>query len=562
MRITIKFSYILLIVIGFFYTCKKVDYTADINLLKSQITQINARLDSLTNAIKLVSTQLTNLETSIKSKVDNTNNRIDSISNAFAVYKASTSKSISDITSSIGTLTSDIKTINTLVTKNNTDINKKTDSIVMRIDSSFKNIKVIDSVLKVNGTNTDSLASKTIVLNKNYNDILSNYLELLKILKTANSIYLITGKIEKGPFSKGSIISFYELDSNLAQNGKSFSTTIDDNEGNYDLKASGIGGKMLRVQTDGFYYNEILNTLSNSRIVLTGISKVDSNENVNVNILTHLERRRVQYLIVENKISFDSAKRIAITELLNVFGLKNDTISRAEKVSLFRNKNDLLLNLSLMMQGYRTDAQLSELLTDISNDFYFDGKLNDTSVLKNIYNHTMIIDTANVSKNLKSKFNYNPASYSIISNYITKNSSLYDVSFSPIIYPDSIKGNKNILKRVSSDTVEAGSNLLNWQYIGFENKGIPNFEFKLTIVSDALPNTNNTQINYWNIDNTNITWTIENTFQWDNYGNQSLYATNSGPGVRIQFKPGKYYLKFYEPSTFTSPTFTKILIVR
>ena len=76
-----------------------------------------------------------------------------------------------------------------------------------------------------------------------------------------------------------------------------------------EIKATNIGGKMLRVQTDGFYYNEILNSLSTSRIVLTGISKVDSSEKVNVNVLTHIERRRVEYLMNDKSLSFDVANR-------------------------------------------------------------------------------------------------------------------------------------------------------------------------------------------------------------------------------------------------------------
>lgn len=550
MRIILKFSLLFLVSIGFFCACQKVDYAADINLLKSQITQINARLDSLTNAIKLVSTQLTNLETSIKSKIDNTNNRIDSISNAFSVYKANTSKSISDITLSIGTLTNDIKTINSLVTKNNTDINKKTDSIVVRIDSSFKNIKVIDSVLKVNGTNTDTLASKTIALNKNYNDILSNYLELLKILKTANTIYLITGKIEKGPFSKGSIISFYELDSNLAQNGKSYSTTIDDNEGNYDLKASGIGGKMLRVQTDGFYFNEVSNSLSNSRIVLTGISKVDSSEKVNVNVLTHIERRRVQHLISNKGYSYDSAKRVAISELLNVFNVKKENVTRSEKISLFNDTSDVLLNISILLQGYRTDAQLSELLSDFSNDFFNDGTIDDSAINKKIYNHIYFIDTSVITQNIKSKFNYTPNTYSIYKKYLKNNSKYFDASYMPISFPTPFNGKKNFLERIKNDTTNVGGCLM------FVNNGIPGITFKVIIKSDELWVVGR---NIWGFNGgEGWSWT---TWQVDNFGNQSFYTKNPVGEINIGFNPGKYYLYFYEPASSPNPTFTKTLVV-
>jgi hypothetical protein len=44
-------------------------------------------------------------------------------------------------------------------------------------------------------------------------------------------------------------------------------------------------------------------------------------------------------------------------------------------VILFGDNSNILLNISLLFQGYRTDAQLSELLTDFSNDFYKDGTI-------------------------------------------------------------------------------------------------------------------------------------------------------------------------------------------
>lgn len=406
MRIILKFSLLFLVAIGFFYACQKVDYAADINLLKSQITQINARLDSLTNAIKLVSTQLTNLETSIKSKIDNTNNRIDSISNAFSVYKANTSKSISDITLSIGTLTNDIKTINSLVTKNNNDINKKTDSIVVRIDSSFKNIKVIDSVLKVNGTNTDTLASKTLVLNKNYNDILSSYLELLKVVKSTPQVIEINGSVFKGSFLRGSLLFLYELDTNLNQTGRSFNTTIDDDYGNFDLKAQNLSGKLVRVVGDGFYWNEVLNENSSTRISLTGICKIDSNETVNVNVLTHLERARVEYLYNIKKLSFDSAKSQAVKEVLKAFGFENTGIKRAEKVGVVGVGDDskILLAISTLMQGFRTESEVTQIMNDFANDIKKDGTLDDAKIGNDLETHLYYTDTTAVLNNFKVKY--------------------------------------------------------------------------------------------------------------------------------------------------------------
>ena len=72
----------------------------------------------------------------------------------------------------------------------------------------------------------------------------------------------LSGNIEKGPFIPGSNISFYELDSSLNQTGKSYTSTINDIQGKYELKFLNIPGRIFRIQSDGFYFNEVLNTLS------------------------------------------------------------------------------------------------------------------------------------------------------------------------------------------------------------------------------------------------------------------------------------------------------------
>ena len=345
MKGIIKYSIAVITITLAILSCnKQVDYGPDINIIKGQITSINARLDSLTSAIKTVTSQLTNIQTTLKATIDNTNNRVDSISTAFATLKtqvntntsniAATTKSITDITSSINGLTTDIKTINTSLTKTNTDLKKKTDSILLSIDSSFKIIKVIDSTLKKTGFNTDTLSAKTLLLNSSYNDILSKYLELLKIVKTTTQIIEINGSVFKGSFLRGSLLFLYELDTNLNQTGRSFNTTIDDDYGNFDLKAQNLSGKLVRVVGDGFYWNEVLNENSSTRISLTGICKIDSNETVNVNVLTHLERARVEYLYNIKKLSFDSAKSQAVKEVLKAFGFENTGIKRAEKVGV------------------------------------------------------------------------------------------------------------------------------------------------------------------------------------------------------------------------------------
>ena len=495
MKGIIKYSIAVITITLAILSCsKQVDYGPDINIIKGQITSINARLDSLTSAIKTVTSQLTNIQTTLKATIDNTNNRVDSISTAFATLKtqvntntsniAATTKSITDITSSINGLTTDIKTINTSLTKTNTDLKKKTDSILLSIDSSFKIIKVIDSTLKKTGFNTDTLSAKTLVLNSSYNDILSKYLELLKIVKTTTQIIEINGSVFKGSFLRGSLLFLYELDTNLNQTGRSFNTTIDDDYGNFDLKAQNLSGKLVRVVGDGFYWNEVLNENSSTRISLTGICKIDSNETVNVNVLTHLERARVEYLYNIKKLSFDSAKSQAVREVLKAFGYENTGIKRAEKVGVVGISDDskILLAISTLMQGYRAESEVTQIMNDFANDIKKDGTLDDATIGNDLETHLYYTDTTAVLNNFKVKYRklYNADTVNSVDMRFVKNfqnNTTYAKDKDLIEYPEiGSYGKLNILGIKSDQTLTLPSPSANYRSNDVEciikNKGL------------------------------------------------------------------------------------------
>ena len=528
MKGIIKHSIAVFTIVLLVLSCQKqVDYGPDILQLKSDVA-------SLKSSISTITAQLTNLEASLKAKIDLTNSKIDTINSSLATLN---NKTLLDLSNSINA-------INTSISNTNSANKKTLDSLKIAILSSDSALLYISS-------------SSTSSLNTAYNKILSNYVNVLQVVKSNYSVLTISGKIEKGPFSKGSIISFYELDSNLSQTGKSYSTTINDNEGNYDLKATNIGGKMLRVQTDGFYYNEILNSLSTSRIVLTGISKVDSSEKVNVNVLTHIERRRVEYLMNDKSQSFDVAKKQAISELLTLFKAGTTDITRSEKVTLFGDNSNILLNISLLFQGYRTDAQLSELLTDFSNDFYKDGTIEDVTIFKRIYNHSYFIDTVSVASNLKTKFSVTSSTYKILSTYLNDNISKKDESYMPIVYPATSNSKQNFLTRIATETVSSSLN----GCLMYNKNDIPSFDFKVTIksVNPTGGGGLGSSSNIW-FYSMGSGWSVTN-FQMDNYGNQTFYTNNPVGEVGLQFGKGQYDLYYYEPASSVNPTFVKRLTV-
>ncbi len=215
----------------------------------------------------------------------------------------------------------------------------------------------------------------------------------------------IKGSIFKGSFLQGSLLFLYELDSSLNQTGKSFNTTIDDNFGNFELRAQNISGKLVRVVGDGFYWNEVLNENSSTRISLTGICKVDTSNKINVNVFTHLERLRVEYLYSKG-LSFDSAKSQAITEVLRAFGFENTGVKRSEKINIVGLGDDskILLAVSSLIQGYRTESEVTELMSDFANDLKIDGKIDNVRIGNDFENHLYYLDTTTVLNNFKSRY--------------------------------------------------------------------------------------------------------------------------------------------------------------
>ena len=435
MKGIIKYSIAVISITLAILSCQKqIDYGPDIALLKSDVA-------SLKSSITTITAQLTSLEASLKAKIDLTNAKIDTINSTINTLNTKT----------IAGLTADILAINNSIKNTNAESTKRLDSlrtVILKIDTSIN-------------VTTPSATS----LSESYNKLLTNYVEILKIVKSTLAVVEINGSVFKGSFLRGSLLFLYELDTNLNQTGRSFNTTIDDDYGNFDLKAQNLSGKLVRVVGDGFYWNEVLNENSSTRISLTGICKIDSNETVNVNVLTHLERARVEYLYNIKKLSFDSAKSQAVKEVLKAFGFENTGIKRAEKVGVVGISDDskILLAISTLMQGYRTESEVTQIMNDFANDIKKDGTLDDATIGNDLETHLYYTDTTAVLNNFKVKYRklYNADTVNSVDMRFVKNfqnNTTYAKDKDLIEFPEFERNGdyKNIL--YSSTTSITGSN--------------------------------------------------------------------------------------------------------
>ncbi|MDG0967869.1 MAG: hypothetical protein P8N93_06100 [Flavobacteriaceae bacterium] len=206
----------------------------------------------------------------------------------------------------------------------------------------------------------------------------------------------IAGAVAKGAYKAGSDITFYELNDNLSQTGKSFSTNTIDDYGTFSLSVESITENYARVEGNGYYWNEITNTVTEQKLRLNAICEV--NDEINLNILTHLEYDRVIELVQNQGKTFAEAKSQALYEILTSFGMEyNPTNGYAESYNF--NKADdsskILLFISVALLYNNSQSEISSLITQISNDLKDNGEINSPSIYKEILSNLGGLSTDN-----------------------------------------------------------------------------------------------------------------------------------------------------------------------
>ncbi len=244
--------------------------------------------------------------------------------------------------------------------------------------------------------------------------------------------YEVSGYAQKGPFINGASITIYELQENLSPTGKSFDSQIKDNSGKFSLDNVSLSSKYVRLKADGFYYNEILGDTSSSQLTLYALSDITDKDVININILSHLEKDRLEYLVEQGK-TFSEAKKQAQKEIMNIFSISKDDIGDSETldISSAGDDNAILLAISIILQGYRTTSELSELLANISTDIRTDGVLDSSSLGTQLINDAKLVNLSNIRTNLVNRYNQIGLAASIpdfeeyINNFITDSNYIF-----------------------------------------------------------------------------------------------------------------------------------------
>ena len=196
-----------------------------------------------------------------------------------------------------------------------------------------------------------------------------------------------SGFIQKGPFVSGSQITIQELDNSLNPTGVLYQAVTNDDFGSFSLNST-LKTKYIEVISTGFYFNEVSGSLSEANLTLRALCKVTDITKINVNILTTLSKKRVEYLINNESKTFSEATEQAESEVLSVFNINNSNLVSFNKMDISQpgESNAILLAISVMLQGYNSVAELSELISKISLDMQTDGVLDDKKITQLISN--------------------------------------------------------------------------------------------------------------------------------------------------------------------------------
>ena len=250
----------------------------------------------------------------------------------------------------------------------------------------------------------------------------------------------VEGFFQKGPYLSGTNLTLYELNEDLSQTGKSFSSSIVDNKGSYSFNNISLTSNFVKIDGLGYYFNEVLAKNSQSQLSLSALHELGEGGVANVNILTALERQRVEFL-VSNGITFKNAKKQALVEILNNFNINENLNETSEYFNIISEGkgNAILLAISSIIQGYRDDAEVNEIISNISTDLKEDGVISSEITGSKLLSHALFLKPQDITKNLKEKYEQMGENISVsdFAPYIKMfiDNSSFEKNHMPINYP-------------------------------------------------------------------------------------------------------------------------------
>jgi uncharacterized protein (TIGR02145 family) len=192
------------------------------------------------------------------------------------------------------------------------------------------------------------------------------------------SFDLLMGFAQKGPFMKGAMVDLFELKDGitLEKTGRSFKGEVVDDEGLFKISKVKLSSQYAIIKVKGFYRNEVTGQKSEAPVELYALVNLLEQRSPRVNVLTHLEFDRVNYLVTHEGKTVKQAKKQAQSEILKSFYMDVEGVDDPEGLDIFGDTeaDAALLTISILLQGGRSESEIQALLTEISTALKVEGK--------------------------------------------------------------------------------------------------------------------------------------------------------------------------------------------
>ena len=201
----------------------------------------------------------------------------------------------------------------------------------------------------------------------------------------------VSGVAQKGPFSKGSLVTVEELDDeSFSRTGNSYESEIEKSSGKFTIKLKELESQYAIFKAEGSFLNEVTGNKSDKSIALHAFTDLSKRDEVNVNLLTQLTYERILYLVAEKGLSVAKAKSQSEAEILKSFAIDDDFES-FEDFNIFGDnpENAALLAVSVLMLGDLSEENFVKRINRFTEDIKSDGVWDDSKTA------TKIADWAN-----------------------------------------------------------------------------------------------------------------------------------------------------------------------
>ncbi|MEF1329084.1 hypothetical protein [Vibrio sp. M260121] len=128
--------------------------------------------------------------------------------------------------------------------------------------------------------------------------------------------YQFSGAVQKGPLQPGSVVTINELNQDLQPTGRSYTTQIEDYEGNYSVKER-FSTPYTELVAHGYYFNELTNH-ADEQMSMSAFVDMNATTQVNFNVATAAMKQSVMAQ-VQAGTEFNEAVDKATSDLMKLY---------------------------------------------------------------------------------------------------------------------------------------------------------------------------------------------------------------------------------------------------